>query len=169
MQYTTKRISWKTWFKLERNWKLFANSDFLKSYTPGWLRRVIHIRLTVIYKLNGFSFTWLKRKSYWKTLSWVSRLFLCTVEGDCSAAYTLRGLSISIAYTVLKGTKSQTSLQVYSTCHESKMRLPKIVVIVSRSCVQQQWIPDFFNIDRVSLLIVWNVCSWAILSNAAVK
>lgn len=67
MQYTTKRISWKTWFKPERNWKLFAKSDIQKWYTPGWLRRVIHIRLTVIYKLNGFGFTWLKRKSYWKT------------------------------------------------------------------------------------------------------
>lgn len=85
MQYITKRISWKTWFKPERNWKLFANSDFLKSYTPGWLRRGIHIRLTVIYKLNGFGFTWLKRKSYWKTHFTESLVSSCGLLGWSAA------------------------------------------------------------------------------------
>lgn len=104
MQYTTKRFSWKTWFKPERNWKLFANSDFLKSYTPGWLRRVIHIRLTLIYGLNGFGFTWLKRKSYWKIHSYISCLLLWTVE-KYRVAYTLRGFSIFFTFNILKGSQ----------------------------------------------------------------
>ncbi len=104
MQYTSKRISWKTWFKLESNWKLFANCDFLKSYTPGRLRRVIHIRLTVIYKLNGFGFTWLKRKSYWKT-HFTGSLVSCCGPLRWSAALdiSLEDFSIFIAYIVLKG------------------------------------------------------------------
>lgn len=62
--------------RCKRNWKLFANSNFPKSYTPGWLSRSIHIRLTVIYKLSGFSFTWLKRKV-------IEKLTLLSVLSPC--------------------------------------------------------------------------------------
>lgn len=136
MQYTAKRISRKTWFKLERNWKLFANSNFLKWYTPGWLRRSIYIRLTVIYKLNGFSFTWLKRKSYWKThfteslasshwlLRWSSALCL----------YTYR-FSIFISYIVFKGNQLLKMLpNVWFPASVLHLQLVKCVIILKAFC-----------------------------------
>lgn len=130
MQYTAKRISRKTWFNLEKNWKLFANSNFLKWYTPGWLRRSIYIRLTVIYKLNGFSFTWLKRKvigklslqslasSHW-LLRWSAVLCIYTYR----FSIFLSCIVFKIESTLKDASKILDFLLVYCICNYSNILL----------------------------------------------